>query len=79
VGYHFRLYHLAADRLPITPISYHPPADNTILFEQVTWYAAEALGNIAKAITRGEPPAPAAPVDPGESSSFLLYYSQAQS
>jgi len=29
--YQFRFYHLAADNLPITPISYHPPADNTIL------------------------------------------------
>ena len=30
-SYHFRFYQLVADKLPITPISYHPPADNTTL------------------------------------------------
>ena len=30
-SYHYRFYQLAADGLPITPISYHPHADNTIL------------------------------------------------
>ena len=28
-SYQCRFYQLAADNLPITPVSYHPPADNT--------------------------------------------------
>ena len=30
-SYQYRFYQLAADNLPITPIRYHPPADDTIL------------------------------------------------
>jgi len=30
-SYHYRFYRLAADNLPISPISYHPSADNTTI------------------------------------------------
>jgi len=39
----YRFYQLAADNLPITPISYHPPANNTTLRQSMAIFKGEKV------------------------------------